>query len=176
MNFFEQNKIIYYMRLPMNRKARSKTNSIEFKIADNLDFRLKRNTRSKTFEAYFGKTLRYITAEKRLKRSGEYEAVYIVSNEKADSKETILTYKIRWTIEMCFRTSKQKLGLDDCLARSIQKQTLHIYSSFVSYGILESIKFYRNLDCPEDALRYLQMVKYELELFGTCSLDQYFCS
>ena len=97
MSFFEENNIIYYMKLPRNRKVKSNPHSISFKIGDNLAFRLKGNTRSKLFTAYFGKKVRYITAQKRKK--GDYETVYIVSNEKVESAEAILIYAIRWSIK-----------------------------------------------------------------------------
>lgn len=166
MNFLEENKIIYYMRLPRNRKVKASPNSIEFKIGDNLAFRLKGNTRSKSFVAYFGEKMRYVTAQKRRKRSGGYETVYIISNEKVDSAKAILIYAIRWAIEKLFRTTKQILGLSDCLARSLQKQKLHVLSSFASYAILESIKLYKGFNCPEDSYRYLNMVKDDLAFFA----------
>ena len=55
------------MKLPRNRKVKSNPYSISFKIGDNLAFRLKGNTLSKLFTAYFGKKVRYITAQKRKK-------------------------------------------------------------------------------------------------------------
>lgn len=173
MAFFEQNKIIFYMRLPRNRKVKASKHSIEFKIGDNLAFRLKGNTRSRTFVAYFSGKTRYVTAQKRRKRSGEYETVYIVSSEKAESHEAILTYAIRWMIEKFFRTAKQTLGIADCQARSIKKQTLHILTCFASYGILESIKIFKKLSCPEDAHRYLNIAKDDFAFFALHRSNQY---
>lgn len=166
MEFFEKNNIFYYIRCPRNRKVKSRPNSIEFKIGDNLAFKLKRNTRSKSFVAYFGEKMRYITAQKRKNRAGRYETVYIVSNEEVDALEAILIYAIRWSIEKVFRTTKQTLGLSDCLARSLLKQKLHVLSSFASYGILESIKLCKSFKCPEDSYRYLNMIKDDLAFFA----------
>lgn len=165
MSFFEHHKIKYYMRLPRSRKIRAINASISFKVGDSIAFRLQKNARTGTFEAFFGNKKRFVTAQKRKKRNGDYETVYIVSNQKNEAVITILIYAIRWTIEKVFRTLKQTLGINDCRARLIEKQSIHIFSCMASYAILEQMKVNNNLNCPEDAFRIVLDIKRRFSIF-----------
>ena len=159
MSFFEANGNVYYMRLPRNRRVRGEKDSIAFSIGSNISFKLKKNFRQRTFVAFFGEIKRFVTAQKRKKRNGDYETVYIVSNHENKPEITIEIYSIRWTIEKVIRTLKQIMGLNDCKARTLERQAVHIFSCMAGYGILEQIKYNHNLECPEDAHKYLLDVK-----------------
>jgi hypothetical protein len=159
MSFFEKNIIFFYMRLPRSRKVRLTLDSIGFKIGDSRYFKLKKNNRYALFEAYFGEKKRYIYAEKRNNRSFNKEIVYVISNEKVEPHAGVTTYSKRWAIEKFFRTAKQTLGIASCMARTLDRQKLHILGTFASYAILELIKIQKKLTCPEEASRYLQQLK-----------------
>lgn len=166
MLFLETNNIIYYMRLPKNRKVAHMPNAISFQIGDNRYFRLKRNSRRGAFKAYFQNTLRYITVSKRFICKNRFTIIYIVSNQNTDAIESLRRYKIRWQIEKLFRTLKQSLGFETCRARSVNKQTLHIFASLSSYALLELIKVDKKFHCPEDSIRYLFSIKDDFICFA----------
>ena len=58
-----------------------------------------------------------------------------------------------------FRTMKQSLGFSHCQAIELERQKAHIYMVFLSYSFLEKEKYENSLECPEDALKYLQKAK-----------------
>lgn len=122
MIFLDTLGLTFYMRLPRNRTVSTTKDGKPVSLKMNKKFRLQKNQRSKTWKAYIKGIFCYITAEKRKKRNGEYDTVYIVSNRRYHSPKTIIAiYEKRWYIEKFFRTAKQSLGLQDCQAISIQK-------------------------------------------------------
>lgn len=173
MSFFENNGLIYYMRLPRNRKLRTSLNQESIRLNKNPIFHLNKNNRSMQWDVYFGDITRYVAAEKRKKRNGVYETVYVVSNRKDLAKTIIKTYAIRWEIEIVFRSLKQTLGLCDCRARKLVKQRLHIYACLGAFVILEQIRHYYDFECIEDAYRMLQDLKEEWLQDRTLRADQY---
>lgn len=54
-----------------------------------------------------------------------------MSLEKAHQAASL--YKHRWKIETFFRTCKQRFGLCQCQARSLQKQKAHCLAVFLAY-------------------------------------------
>lgn len=128
------------MRLPKNRQISISVGKVKIKIGDHWGFKLNRNTRTRRFEGYIYGKLRYITAQKRQNRNGEYKTRYLISNFKDTAVNIMTFYEFRWTIEKLFRTIKQKLGLQDCLSRSINGQKNHIWMVLASYAIADTIK------------------------------------
>lgn len=66
---------------------------------------------------------------------------YYATNDFELSKTEILArYKTRWTIETMFRMLYDKLGMEECEARSAQAQTAHIHLCLMSFILLEKGK------------------------------------
>ena len=154
------------MRLPKNRKVQDSKQNPLIAIGDNWRFKLKKNTRKKVFKGYLQQgVLRYITASKRRKKNGDYETVYFVGNFRKPANEILSLYAKRWNIEKLFRTTKQKLGLQDSQARSLDRQKVHILSSLVAFAIADTIKVFEKLDSPDQVIRAIRSKKIRPELY-----------
>jgi len=145
----ERLKQQYFMRIPSNRVI--EINGIKAKIKDQPQLKLLRNLRAKTVEAKYKGVPCFITAEKRKKRDGSYEIVYIISNVNlATPKDNIKAYANRSDVEAFFRTGKQSLGTAQCQTLSQKKQEAHILSAMIAYVILEENKIDNQKNCPEE--------------------------
>jgi hypothetical protein len=148
------------MRLPRSRTVSATRKGKAVKISKHPVFQLKGNQRSKTMIGWIHGKKYFITAQKRALRNGDYETVYIISNNgKHSAKEVIEIYDRRWKIEKFFRTAKQSLGLQECQSRLIARFEAHIAMVCIAYVHLEEIKINQKLDSPEDALKWLQQQK-----------------
>jgi hypothetical protein len=148
--------IKFIMRLPKNRKIRRSMRELEAKIGDHWQYKLKGNTRIKRFEGFIQGVWRYITAYKQKNRKCEYETRYLISNFKEKPQNILACYIYRWSIEKFFRTVKQKLGIQDCLSRSIGGQANHIWAVFVAYGIADTIKLKKGYKTTDETIRLIR--------------------
>jgi len=80
-------------------------------------------------------------------------------------------YDERWHIELIFRTLKQSIGLQECSARAIEKQAMHIYASFIAYAILQHQKNRNKFKNPEQAFSYFSKLKLKTSRVLTNSLN-----
>lgn len=70
----------------------------------------------------------HLTSNRLISKNGSERIVYQAATFKAKPSEHVRIYKIRWTIEKLFRTSKQSLGLQDCISTSLEIQLNHATS------------------------------------------------
>jgi predicted nucleic acid-binding protein len=101
----------------------------------------------------------YITAQKRVDKHERITIVYQVSTYKDKPINHVKTYQTRWDIEKFFRTTKQKLGLQDCCSTKKATQLNHILSVFLAYSLVHLDQKRKKLASPEDALRALNRKK-----------------
>lgn len=148
--------VLFIMRLPKNRQICTQKGGVQIKIGKHGAFKLNKNTRTKRFAGYMNGTLRYITAHKQKNRNGEYKTRYLISNFKQTAINILIFYTFRWTIEKLFRTIKQKLGLQDCLSRSISGQKNHIWMVLTSYAIADAIKLQESYKTTDEAIRMIR--------------------
>jgi len=69
--------------------------------------------------------------------------------------KAIETYMIRWNIEICFKETKQILGLEKCQARDFDSQIAHIALVFMAHALLVDMKAreeYKSLGALFEAL------------------------
>ncbi len=169
---FERHKYQYFMRIPSNRAI--EVHGFRAKIKDQPQLKLLRNLRAKTVEATYKKIPCFITAEKRKKRNGVYEIVYIISNVKlAAPQDYIKSYANRGYVEKFFRTGKQSLGTAQCQMLSQKKQEAHILSAIIAYIILEENKIDNQKDSPEDIVHEIRRSDLRCQpddLLKKCSL------
>ena len=137
-DFYKQNKPLQFsMRVAKSRVIKTK-NGISAQLKNHPTLKLHRNEREKTIKAKFKNDNKYyfFTAQKRQKRNGEWEVVYIVSNMNLPAKEQVAAYNLRLPIEKMIRTTKQKFGATQCQAIESSKQEAHIMAGFLAYAIL----------------------------------------
>jgi hypothetical protein len=87
--------------------------------------------------------------------------VYQAATYKAKPSEHVRAYKIRWTIEKLFRTSKQSLGLQDCISTSLEVQLNHVTSVLLAYSLLQLECKVQRFSSPEEAIRSLRAKKLD---------------
>lgn len=117
----------------------------------------------------------YITAQLRINKH-EKTIVYQVSTFKTKPSKHVAIYALRWTIEMCFRTTKQHLGLQDCHSRDLETQEAHVAASLLSCGFLRLDAKAKKLPSPEAALRAADLKNVKLFIRYLNRLDQLFLS
>jgi len=136
--FFKKNNLKSTMRIPRNRKIKINGNLV--KLQDCQELKLIRNERSKTVKAELYGDTYWFTAQKRKKRNGGWEVVFIVSNMDLKAKEQIAAYDLRWPMEKMIRTTKQKFGAMQCQVISAEKQQAHILAGFLIYAATDLVK------------------------------------
>jgi hypothetical protein len=151
---FEKVQCNVELRFHSNRVVIKNGQRYRVKDVPELQFKGKQTERS-TIVEWHGHKLN-ITAIKRINKHGECTIIYLASNFSARPIQHRNIYESRWCIEKFFRTSKQHLGLNDCQARTLNKQINHILNVFVSYtiGVYEHLK-QKTLNV-EDALRLIK--------------------
>lgn len=155
IDLFEKLKQKYFMRIPSNRVI--EVDGLKAKIKDQPQLKLLRNLRAKVVAAKYQGIPCFITADKRKKKNGEYEVVYIISNVNlATPQDNINEYAKRSPVEGFFRTGKQTLGIDECQMLSRKKQEAHILGAMISYIILEENKTDNQKNCPEDIVHEIR--------------------
>lgn len=159
IQYLMESNIKFEMKIASNRVIET-PNGHKAQLKKHPKLKLKRNQRIKTIKAQWHYKTLYFTVVKRKKRNNEWAITYQVSNIKTSKdKEHLEKYQLRWSIEMLFRTTKQKLGLNHCQCRSAEKQKAHIYSVFLAYIFLQDKKFNENSANVEQALYAFQLAK-----------------
>jgi len=164
-------ELFFTMRMARNRTITTEKNSIPTQLQKHPELRLFRNEKSKTIVGYYKGIKLFITAQKRKGRKGKKEVVFIVSNvPNRTAKEHVKNYSSRSPVEKFFRTSKQKLGIQDCQSVALQNQNIHFYSVMYTYAMLEVLKIDNRKSCPEDIVNILRRQKSTS--FFTSYIDQ----
>lgn len=159
IKFLEHLNFEFVTRISCARKVTS-SDGVCAQMKDHPALKLDRNRRSKVVRVKLQDLdVNIVVFKRKKKRSCECENIFLVTNISASAQTIIALYDIRWVIEETFRTMKQSLGLMQCAARSIEKQSLHVSTVFFSFAFLESEKKQQNFACRQDAIRYLQALK-----------------
>jgi len=94
-----------------------------------------------------------ITIVRRIDKRGNESIVFQCATYKALPKEHVEAYDARWYIEKCIRTTKQKLGLQECFSRSLQVQHSHVAAALLAYSLAQLEMKKHKLKNPEEAIR-----------------------
>jgi SRSO17 transposase len=98
-----------------------------------------------------------LTIVRRIDKHDNESIVFQVSTYKALSREHVANYAKRWKVEMLNRTTKQKIGLQDCYSRDLTTQHNHASAVLLAYALMQvEMKIYR-LDTTEQAIRHCEM-------------------
>lgn len=159
INFLENTQLKFLI------KAKT-TTSVEYKgeqmqLRNCKDLRLNSNQRAKKILAKWHGQLYYFIAVRRSGKRGE-KIIYLISNFKTKSHIYVKMYDSRWKIEKFHRTSKQSMGLRDCISTYAKTYLNHIKCVFFAYGLLQLLMKKLKLDSIEDAIREAQSMKQRL--------------
>lgn len=172
MKFLVSKDINFVARAASNKVADCDGQKKQLKKHPSL--RLRKNEHSRTVKAKWRSLDLYFTVEKRKDKNGEVSIVFIVSNFKTSSKDYVRIYKLRWGIEVFYRTSKQSLGLKDCQSTDLDMQKVRIYNLFYVYAFLQHQKKLQDALNIEAVIHSLQLLKQEDVMTALTSFNQIF--
>lgn len=92
-----------------------------------------------------------VTAHKHRNTSGD-KITYTISNRLTTASQHAKDYRIRWGIEMFFRTAKQSLGLQHCASANLDLQRAHINACITAYIFLQQQRLISRHSSVEEAL------------------------
>ena len=134
--FLKKNNLSFTMRIAKSRCITLENGErMQLKYCKYL--KLMRNSREKTIQAELYGTKYFFTAQKRKRKGGGWEIIFLVSNMDLSAKDQVSAYKLRWPQEKINRTTKQKFGSNQCQATKASKQEAHIMAGFLAHTILE---------------------------------------
>lgn len=140
---FHSNRIIYY------DNQRSAVSEIKKLVP-------KGRQKSRTIKATWHSFNVFITAHRRIDKHENETIIYQLSTYKARPNQHVQTYKKRWHIEEFFRSTKQKLGLNDCQSISGITQLNHMSSVLLAYSMVQIEKKRLKIKTLEETIRRLQ--------------------
>lgn len=173
MEWLIKSSINFEMRAHSNRVIESK--GIKAQIRNHP--RLKVTTRNplRTIKIVWQGMRLYITAFLRVMKNGKIVVVYQFANYKTTATKHVQCYKYRWNIEKFFRTAKQYLGMNDCMARKQQAQEYHIMNVFLAYAFAQYERFRLGLQNVESAIKSLKQSNFNTLHTKLSAKLQIFC-
>jgi Transposase DDE domain len=120
--------------------------------------RLNSNQRARTIDAEWDGEMWRFTAILRSGKRGP-KIIYVISDFRTKSRIYAEIYDARWTIEKCFRTTKQYLGLKDSSSQYADTYLRHINCVFVAYTLMQLVMKKFKLESVEKAIRKTQALK-----------------
>ena len=157
LTWCSKNNIPAEVRMHSNRVVEFKRERISLKkLAFEKGFRPKGRQMARTISARWHNINLEITIVRRINKRGEETIVFQAATYKALPREHVANYKKRWPIEMCIRTSKQHLGLQECFSKKLEVQHNHVASVFLAYALAQQERKKLKLKTPEQALRRLE--------------------
>jgi hypothetical protein len=159
LRWLKANKIRAEMR--MAKSCKVVFNGEAIRISDIKRFTPKGRQMARTIKVEWHGIELHLTSNRLINKNGSERIVYQAATYKAKPAEHVRAYKIRWTIEKLFRTSKQSLGLQDCISTSLEVQLNHATSVLLAYSLLQIECRKQRLDSPEKAIRSLRSKKLD---------------
>ena len=167
------NHIAVEMRMHSNRVIEYKGEKITLKALSKI-LRQKGRQMARTVTAKWHEIELEITVVQRIDKHGEESIVFQCATYKASPKEHVKSYKARWYVEKFIRTTKQKLGLQDCFSRSLQTQRNHVAAVLLAYALVQLEMKACRLLTPEQAIRRSEKKNIRTLLARFIRLDQIF--
>ena len=94
-----------------------------------------------------------LTIVRRFDKHDNESIVFQIATYKSLPREHVANYKKRWPVEMLNRTTKQKIGLQECFSRSLETQLNHVASVLLAYSLAQLEMKTSRLKTPEQAIR-----------------------
>lgn len=127
--------------------------------------RLTSRKTARTFSAEWHGLSLEITMVKRTDKHGVESIVFQAATYKAEPRQHVKVYNIRWYVEKQIRTSKQYLGLGDCFSINLKIQYNHTAAVLLAYAIAQLEMKKLKLKRVEDAIRALKE-KFNANIFS----------
>lgn len=162
-----ENKICAEMRMHSNRIVTYKGMRIKLRELANLPgVKLVGKQTARTISVEWHDLPLEITIVKRVNKHGEESIVYQVATYKAEPREHVKAYKVRWNTEKAYRTEKQSLGLGDCYSKDLDVQLNHVSATLLAYAIAQCEMKRQQVKTTEAAIRGIK------EKFNQHGIDQ----
>lgn len=94
-----------------------------------------------------------LTIVRRIDKNNNETIVFQIATYKALPREHVLNYKNRWRVELINRTTKQKIGIEECYSRKLEIQHRHVAAVLLAYTFAQLERIKSRLDNVEQALR-----------------------
>jgi hypothetical protein len=157
LHWCSENKIAVEARMRSNCVVTYQGKKIA--IRDIKSLRPKGRQMARTIAALWHEIPLYITAQRRIDKHGKETIVYQVSTFEAKPMEHVRIYRMRWNIEMFFRTAKQRLGLQECASRKLEIHAAHVASVLLAYALIQCDRKKQGLPTPEAAINAAELKK-----------------
>lgn len=147
-------------------------NGVKNKLSELINhpcLRLTGRRTARTFSAVWHDLSLEITMVKRIDKHGVESIVFQAATYKAEPRQHVKAYKIRWNVEKHIRTGKQYLGLGDCFSTSLEIQYNHTAAVLLAYAIAQIEMKKQRLKKVEDSIRALK------EKFNTSGFYRFVC-
>jgi hypothetical protein len=160
-----ENKVHAEMRMHSNRVVLYKGKRIKLsELAELKGVKLTGRQMARTVSVEWHGLLLEVTIVKRLDKHDRETTVFQVATYKAEPREHVKAYKVRWNIEKCFRTTKQTLGLGECYSKNLSVQENHIAASLLAYALAQLDMKKQKLKTPEEAIRRIKEKLYHSDI------------
>jgi hypothetical protein len=112
-----------------------------------------------------------LTIHKRIDKHGNESIVFQASTYKAEPREHVKNYDIRWKTECLNRTEKQHVGLENCFSKNFAVQQNHVAAALLAYTLAQLMKKKHRLKNAEAAIR---AIKEKFTTSNICDLIDLF--
>ncbi len=172
LKWMSERNIRFEMKFHSNRSI--VFNGTTISVKNHPLLQLKKTRKRQTIATEWNGIFLYITVVTRYTKNDEKVVIFQASNYKTSARDHERFYKYRWAIEKFFRTAKQKLGIGDCQARSMNSQKNHIMNVFLAYVILQLERKKLRLKNVETVLRRIRRKSYTDIINSLTRSDQIF--
>jgi hypothetical protein len=152
-----ENKIPAEMRMHSNRVVTHKGTKKKLReLANEKGIKLTGKQTARTISVDWHGLALEITIVKRIDKKERESIVFQVATYKAEPREHVKAYNVRWGTEMGYRTKKQTLGLGECFSQDLTVQHNHVSSVLLAYGFAQLEMKRQRLKTPEAAIRAIK--------------------
>ena len=152
-----ENKILIECRMHSNRVVMYKGYKIHVReLAMLQGVRLQGKQTARTVSVEWHDIKLELTISKRIDKHGNESLIYQAATYKAEPREHIKNYKIRWNTECLNRTEKQHIGVGDCFSKDFAIQQNHIAAALLAYALTQLEKKKSRLKNAEQGIRALK--------------------
>jgi hypothetical protein len=149
-----ENKIPAEMRMHSNRVVTYKGVKKKLRdLANQKGIKLTGKQTARTISVEWHGLPLEITIVKRVDKHDKESIVFQASTYKAEPREHVKAYDIRWDTEKFYRTDKQSFGLGECFSKDLTVQHNHAAAALLAYAFVQLERKRQRLKTPEDAIR-----------------------
>lgn len=149
-----ENKIAAEMRMHSNRVVTYKGVKKKLsELANQPGIKLTGRQTARTISVEWHGLSLEVTIVKRVDKQDRESIVFQVATYKAEPREHVKAYDIRWGTEKGYRTNKQSLGIGECFSKDLDVQHNHVAATLLAYAFAQLEMKRQRLKTPEEAIR-----------------------